>query len=96
MQQALTAAAPGALCPPARCANATAAEFATCADTPQRHWRFGEAARACGAHRYSAAEARRLLAGQLLVFAGDSIARNLYGATLRLLGTPGAALWLRA
>ncbi|PRW33305.1 hypothetical protein C2E21_7895 [Chlorella sorokiniana] len=35
------------------------------------------------------AAARQMLGGRLLVFAGDSIARNLYGATLRLLGTPG-------
>lgn len=71
------------------CANDTRAEFATCADTPQRHWRFGGAAARCGALRRSAVDARALLAGQRLVFAGDSIARNLYGATLRLLGQPG-------
>ncbi len=74
------------------CTNATAAEFGTCGDTPQRHWHFSEAAQACGTRRFSAAAARQLLAGQLLVFAGDSIARSLYGATLRLLGTPGGAL----
>lgn len=79
---------------PHRCTGATTAEFGTCGDTPQRHWRFSEAARACGARRFSKADAQQMLGGQLLVFAGDSIVRNLYGATLRLLGTPGGALWL--
>lgn len=76
-----------------RCTNETAAEWATCADTPRRHWHFGAAAAACGARRYSAADARALLAGRRLVFAGDSISRHLYGATLRLLGEPGERRW---
>ena len=76
-------------CHARRCTNETAAEWATCADTPRRHWHFGAAAAACGARRYTAADARALLAGKRLVFAGDSIARHLYGATLRLLGEPG-------
>ncbi|KAL4439864.1 hypothetical protein ABPG75_002865 [Micractinium tetrahymenae] len=71
------------------CTNDTRSEFATCGDTPQRHWRFAGEAQRCGARRLAAADARQLLAGQRLVFAGDSIARNLYGAALRLLGQPG-------
>ncbi|PSC69208.1 hypothetical protein C2E20_7231 [Micractinium conductrix] len=74
------------------CSEATAAEWGTCADAPQRHWRFSPEARRCGAARRTAAEARAALAGQRLVFAGDSVARHLYGATLRLLGEPGQGI----
>lgn len=74
-----------------RCTPGTQHEFATCSNRgPQRHWRFSKLAQACGARRLDAVDARKRLAGQTVVFAGDSVARLVWGATLRLLGKPGA------
>ncbi|EFN51194.1 hypothetical protein CHLNCDRAFT_141365 [Chlorella variabilis] len=81
-------------CRSVRCTDATQLEFATCADTPRRHWRFSQEAKACGARRLAPADARQRLAGQRLVFAGDSIARNLAAHALHATGgdaTPAAA-----
>ncbi|KAI3431801.1 hypothetical protein D9Q98_010554 [Chlorella vulgaris] len=75
-----------------RCEEATQQQYATCGDTPQRHWRFSKEAAACGAQRLTRTTAGKQLAGQRLVFAGDSIARNLYAAMLRLLGDPAQSI----
>lgn len=78
------------------CTLATAASFASCGGGPQRRWHFAPEAAACGARRYERRAAQRLLAGARLVFAGDSIARHLYGALLRLAGGPGQEIPTKA
>ncbi|KAL4853855.1 hypothetical protein ACK3TF_005226 [Chlorella vulgaris] len=57
-----------------RCEEDTQQQYATCGNTPQRHWRFSKEAAACGAQRLTRPAAGEQLAGQRLVFAGDSIA----------------------
>lgn len=73
---------------PASCSEETATEFATCSGAAAaRQWRFGPRAARCGARRADAVSARALLAGARIAFVGDSVARSMHAALLRLAGS---------
>lgn len=62
--------------------------IATCGPELGHHWHWRYTKTQCGYHRLNQDSLRSLLADKWVVFAGDSITRNLYAALLRQVADP--------
>ena len=73
---------------PLRCEEDQEGRLVTCDEDSRGQWYWKDVSKRCGFKRMDQKALQGLLAGQWIVFIGDSITRNMYASLLRHVADP--------